>query len=263
MPNLPKIISASRRQDMVAFFPEKMIDVLNRRCPPEKVHSLVLWTKDPRHCWSHHQLQQCLNAYDQLFVHFTITGMGGTTLEPGIPDWKTSVQTLPRVLELVGSSRLLRVRFDPIVNVTTPEGKPYSNLACFESIADACRKYGLTDVTISWMQVYDKVRRNLLAHGFSPIALSAQEKENQLAEIQGMASARGITLHGCCDDRLPVSSCIDGNLLNETHRKRLLATTEKASGQRQRCCCTKSWDIGWYEPCPGGCLYCYARPKGV
>ena len=256
-----KIISASRRQDMVAFFPDKLIDLLERRCPPEKVHSLVLWTKDPRNMWQFRALNQKLQQYDQIYVHYTITGMGGTCFEPGIPKMVTGLENIGNLLDYLKNPRLLHIRFDPIVNVRMSEGDCYTNLFCFSPVAKVCRQYQLHEITISWMQLYDKVRRRLSQLGLEAIELKKSEQAKQQDWIMEQARQYDIQLHGCCVETLPESSCIDGNLLNALHPNQEMTLIKKSSGQRQRCGCNASWDIGWYEPCGGSCIYCYARPK--
>ena len=256
-----KVISASRRQDMVAFFPDKLIDLLERRCPPEKVHTLVLWTKDPRNIWQYGALNQKLLQYDQIYIHYTITGMGGTCFEPGIPELETGLENIGNVLDFLKSSELLRIRFDPIVNIQMPEGETYTNLPCFSQVAQVCKQYQIHEISISWMQVYDKVRHRLSRLGLQSIELRESEQAKQQNWIIEQAQKYNIQLHGCCVETLPKSSCIDGNLLNALHPNQEIASVQKAGGQREGCGCTASWDIGWYEPCAGSCIYCYARPK--
>jgi len=256
-----KVISASRRVEMVGFYPDLLCDILDQRCPPEKVHTIVLWSKKPEILLSHQRLQETLKKYDQLFLHLTITGMGGTLLEPGIPKTDDTLSILPDLIHFIGSPRNVRIRFDPVVHVKFQDGTIHSNLSQFDAIAHVVQNLGLREIIISWMTLYPKVMKRLKKAGIEPIEISAEEKKNQRIELQQMADKLGIQLIGCCDSDLPVSSCIDGKLLNLLHPKRVRATTEKASGQREHCGCTKSWDIGWYYPCPGGCLYCYANPK--
>jgi hypothetical protein len=84
---------------------------------PEDVQTLVLWSKDfSRLLGDEGGLRHVLATYDQLFCHLTITGLGGTALEPSISSWTKVVEQVPELIELVGDPRRVTVRFDPIVH---------------------------------------------------------------------------------------------------------------------------------------------------
>ena len=53
--------------------------------------------------------------------------------------------------------------------------------------------------------------------------------------------------------KIPEPNLFDDNLVIKT-KKRL-----KDKGQRQLCGCIISKDIGQYNTCPHGCVYCYAN----
>jgi DNA repair photolyase len=261
MPSQPlKVISASRRIEMVAFFPQQLISILEKRCPPHRVHSVVLWSKDPRNLLTHGPLQKVLWLYDQVFLHFTLSGMGGSFLEPQIPSTEEGVSVLPKLVEFLGSPLRLRVRFDPIVHLSLPDGRTYTNLNHFVEVARAAREVGAQDVTISWMEAYPKVVRRLRKYGVESLPVTNEQWREEMDWISRQAEGIGVRVLGCCVPGLSVSRCIDGELLTRLHPKQSRASQSKAKGQRPRCGCTESWDIGWYYPCPGGCLYCYARP---
>jgi hypothetical protein len=257
---LKKVISASRRIDMAAFFPERLADFLERRCPPEKTHSIVLWSKDPRNLLEHRALRRCLAKYDQLFLHFTITGIQHSFLEPRIPKTDAAIKMLKRLEHLLAGPERIRVRFDPVVHLKMPDGSSYTNLPEFITVAEAANQAGVENVIVSWMENYPKVGARLMRKGIVPEPVSPEKWKHEWEWLLTQAKRIGVNLSGCCVPGLPVSRCVDGFLLSALHPKREQASTLKAKGQRPRCGCTESWDIGWYYPCPGGCLYCYARP---
>lgn len=255
-----KVISASRRIEMLGFFPDKIVGFLEKRCPPEKVHTIVFWSKNPRPLLNHDSLRKTLGKYDQIYLHFTISGMGGTYLEPRIPSTESALHILPDLIQYLGDPKRVRLRFDPIVHLRLPDGKLYSNLNRFNEVVRAAVRFGIHEVTISWMETYPKVLKRLQKHGIEPLPVPKDQWQKEGDFIFDQAMKLGLKVHGCCVKGLAISKCIDGALLTKLHPKRAVASEEKAGGQRPLCGCTESWDIGWYNSCPGGCLYCYANP---
>lgn len=261
MQQYKKIISASRRIDMVGTDPQGLVRVLDEKCPPENVHTLVIWTKNATNLFEYKPLLQKVKQYDQLFIHYSVTGMGGSFLEPGIEPTEKAMSRLDSLVALVGDPRRIRFRFDPIVHLRFSHGETYTNLRYFEKLAPQIAACGIRDVSISWMSTYRKVISRLQKAGIEVVNFSHKQWQQELAWLQEIAAAHQLKLHGCCVPGMERSRCIDGFLLNELHPFGEKCSTRKAKGQRTECGCTESWDIGWYYECVHGCRYCYANPK--
>jgi len=52
------------------------------------------------------------------------------------------------------------------------------------------------------------------------------------------------------------ASCIDGRSLSDIFNT---AIDARPVSSRMECACTKSTDIGAYDTCAHGCIYCYAN----
>ncbi len=258
-----KVISASRRIDMVGNVPDQFVEILKQKCPPESVHTLVIWTKNAENLLEYKPLRDAVKKYDQFFFHYTITGMGGTVLEPRVPSLDKGMSYLPKLVELAGDPRRVRFRFDPIVNLRLPDGSYYCNLPEFDKMAAQVKASGVTDVSISWMSKYRKVLARLNQVGITALEISHELWRQQFESLMATAAKYNFTLHGCCVPGMPRSRCIDGELLMSLHPDKAPCSKRKAKGQRTECGCTESWDIGWYHPCYHGCRYCYANPEPI
>jgi len=231
---------------------------------PEDVHTLVLWSKDFRPLLRDlGGLRQVLARYEQVFCHLTITGLGGTPLEPSIAPWPEVASQLPELIEFAGDPRRVSVRYDPIVHWY--EGQEIrSNLPVAEPILREVSAAGITAVRISFATLYGKVRKRRGWRWYDPTPAQRLEITRELVAL---ACSLGLTLYACTQSDLQLagavpSRCIDGMLLSMLHPGKLLAATDKDPGQRPECGCTRSVDIGSYlMRCPNGCRYCYANPQ--
>jgi hypothetical protein len=253
------VISASRRTDLVGCYPEVLVERL-QEFPPESVHSLVIWTKNPKNMIVEGPLKRILKDHKQIYVHLTITGMGGGEFEPMIPPWKEAVEMIGPLIDVVGDPRRISWRFDPILE-TEGHGQTYNNFDLFPRLAEAITPFGIRSCRVSWVSPYKKVLARLARKGWYLIPRKPEERFNQANILTQVAREHGMSLFFCCMEGFPISRCIDGELLSEIHPDGHRCSKEKARGQRLLCGCTQSLDIGWYSlRCRHRCLYCYAVP---
>jgi hypothetical protein len=278
-----KVISASRRTDLVAFFPEWLSSSLHKErarilgpsgyayevdLSPESVHTVVLWSKNFSNLIHNNSgLKDALQNYDQLYLHFTITGLGGTFIEEGVPSSSEALSQLLPLVKIAGDPDRISLRFDPIVS-WMEEGKLRSNLGFFQKLAPRLHECGIKNVRFSFAQWYRKAKRRAAKYGFSYVDPLPQEKKEAAKTLVQVAEKYDLRLFSCSQDFLAEvpgvspSACIDGHLLRRLHREKELVSHKKDKSQRPQCRCTESVDIGSYTQfCPHSCLYCYANPK--
>jgi DNA repair photolyase len=256
-----RVISASRRIDMVGTQPRKLAEILRTKHQPSEVHTLVIWTKNPLVLLHNRSLRETVSDYTQLFVHCTITGMGNTVLEPATPPIEEALYSLRELIALAGSPERVRLRFDPIVHLVFPDGRKYSNLPHFRRVASVASNLGIPAVIVSWVELYPKVISRLEREGIEAEIPSERDIASEREYLLQECAANHLKLLGCCVQGLESSRCIDGALFSRLHPLGLKCSQAKAKGQRPLCTCTDSLDIGWYTPCSHGCLYCYANPS--
>jgi hypothetical protein len=212
-------------------------------------------------------LRDLLAVYGQVYLHFTVTGLGGTDAEPGVPPWREALGQLSGLAALAGDPRRISIRFDPLL-FWREGGRTRTNLTRFPELAESIAARGLKDIRFSFAQWYGKARRRADARRFPYIDPPDEEKRAMAAELAATAGANGLALHACCQPFLAgipgirPSACLDGGLLEELHPRREPACRRKDRGQRGDCLCTESKDIGSYgQSCGHKCVYCYANPS--
>jgi len=97
-------------------------------------------------------------------------------------------------------------------------------------------------------------------HGFSWIDPPIKEKHRLLGKLVGIAGASAMRLSVCSQRDMLVNGaedarCVDARRMEDVGGVKLQV---KAKGNRADCGCHESRDIGAYDTCPMGCVYCYA-----
>lgn len=266
------IISASRRTDIPAFYSEWFLQRLKEehvyvRHPysgqiyrvslkADDIHSIVFWSKNFSPLIS--EIESVEKTTGNLFFHFTITGMPGDIEQKTVPD----VEAIKDFIYLADrySPEHIVWRFDPIC---ITDKLPF---AYFEDIFSRYierLKGKCTKSYISFVQKYQKALRNTEKYSDQRIIEIDPEIQKEYArKLSRIARKNGITLYACCNDYLvsdmvQKGSCINSEALSQLFNNDSL--TSPAAPTRKECACTKSIDIGAYDTCPNGCLYCYAN----
>ncbi|MBL8674659.1 MAG: DUF1848 domain-containing protein [Rhodospirillales bacterium] len=152
-------------------------------------------------------------------------------------------------------------RYDPIVISDLMPADAHR--AAFVRLAAALAG-SVDEVTLSFVQPYRKTARNLgaaaAAHGFAWRDPPADEKTALLAGLGEIARDHDLSATLCAQpellvDGLAAARCVDARRLSDVAGREIGA---RRKGNRPGCLCAESRDIGAYDTCPMGCVYCYA-----
>jgi len=263
------IISASFRTDIPAFYAEWFQNrfragfclVANPYGGPayrvslrEGVDGYVFWTRNAEPFLP--ALAEVKAAGLPFMLQYTVTGYP-RTLERSVVEPARATETIRRLAGDYGP-RAVVWRYDPVLltDLTPPEW----HLRRFATLAKALEGQ-VDEVTLSFAQIYKKTARNLeaaaRAQGFGWNDPSMEDKRKALARFQDLAAERGMRLTLCTQPDLPgePARCIDAERLSDIAGHPIAAKTK---GNRPGCLCAESRDIGAYDSCPHGCVYCYA-----
>ena len=265
------IVSASYKTDIPAFygpwFARRLAAGTVRTVNPyggqvndlaltrEAVDGFVFWTRNPA------PFAACLSQVARRWpfvVQFTILGYP-RRLDRSVPAPATAVATFRALAATYGATRLVW-RYDPILftSLTTPAWHAENFAQMARALAGAC-----DEVVVSFTHIYAKTGRNLArageAAGFTWFDPPMAEKQAFLASLAPVAQAAGMRLTLCAQpdlsiDGVAAAACIDPTRLFGPNHGRRTAMSRNRPG----CRCAAARDIGHYETCPHGCVYCYA-----
>ena len=263
------ILSVSRRTDIPAFYTDWFINRIKEgfvyvrnpinknqvskiQLSPNVVDCIVFWTKNPKPLLKRITELSQYNYYFQ----FTLTSYG-QDLEPNVPNKNELIKSFKELSKLIGKEKVIW-RYDPII--LTEKYTVEYHQKYFESIAEKLSSY-TEKCVISFVDLYKKCERNL--KGTSIKEMTEGEIHHLSGKLKQIALKYNLEIETCAEDvelstlGIGHNRCID-NVLIERILKRKIKTT-KDKNQREVCGCIESIDIGAYNTCKHGCLYCYAN----
>jgi len=256
------IISASRRTDLPAFYPEETVKkIIDLHSMQESVDCVVFWTKDARPLMPF--LTESLECAMSWYFQYTLTPYQ-IDFEPGVNHKPDIIANMQEISKRYGKDALVW-RYDPII-ITDK----YSHWYHQKVFTKACQQLeGYTDTcVVSFVDVYGKLEQIAQEHEWKTLSYNA--KTSMLGELQCIAECYGIHLETCAEDinlnsgtcrGIRKAQCVDPARIARITGKSF--DYEKDPSQRKLCGCMRSVDIGeYYQECLHKCVYCYAqKPK--
>lgn len=217
---------------------------------PEVIDVMVFCTKNPQPMLDRISL---LSAFET-FWFVTITPYE-EDIEPYVPPREQVMEAFRQLSGLVGMKRM-SWRYDPVF-ITDKYSVSY-HIEQFRQMAEVLSGY-TEQCVVSFIDLYEKTKRNF--KGVKPV--TAQEQEVLMAAFSEIAKENELQIHLCCENAGLVRENVDadGCMSKAVFEKALGYTLDvpKKKTAREECSCLLGADIGVYNTCGHGCLYCYAN----
>jgi len=273
------IVSASRRTDIPAFYSEWFMNrirdgfvlIRNPFRPTQigrisldaaTVDAIVFWTRNAEPLIPHLD-ELDLMGYGYYF-QYTVVHYPRVFERSSLP-LSQKVERFKRLSERVGPDKIIW-RYDPIILSNLTDQRYHQ--VHFREIARVLRGFTHRCI-ISFLDIYRKTKKalDILREKKDTRVVDIHQHEAKIREISGFLAEFGrdcgFEIFTCAeafnleDFGIRHGKCIDDELLNRLFQRNLSLPKDKS--QRKLCGCAESKDIGVYDTCPYGCIYCYAN----
>lgn len=262
------IISASRRTDIPAFYSDWFFNRIKERyvlvpnpynskmisrisLDPAIVDCIVFWSKNPAPMLEKLDKLKEYNYYFQ----FTLNPYG-PDIENHLPAISKRIDTFKRLSDRIGKEKVIW-RYDPVL--TNETYTPGFHKEKFAEIA-----YDLKEHTekcmLGFIDHYQHIRTTVGRFNIQPLLKA--DIEEMAVSFKKTVDTCSIQLDTCTVKvdlthlGIPGGLCIDNQLVERIAGYPI--SVRKDKNQRDICRCAESIDIGTYESCLNGCIYCYA-----
>lgn len=285
----PVIVSASRSTDIPAFHLDWFFKRLsngycawtnpfNRQISYvafSNTRCIVFWSKNPGRLIEKLQIlkDMGINSY----VQFTLNDYEKEGLEPNVPGLEKRIDIFKRLVDNLGFGSVIW-RYDPVL--LTSETPIDEHIERIRNIAEKLKGYS-EKLVFSFADIskYNKVKFNLDHSKVIYQDFTFETMTEFAGKLVKLNEQFGFEL-ATCGEMIDLTSldishnrCIDPLLMARLfkHDERLMEwlgfsdmfgppdSFPKDQGQRSTCGCILSKDIGAYDTCGHGCLYCYAN----
>ncbi len=281
----PLIVSASRATDIPAFYADWFFHRLEkgyiRWRNPFSGHDsyvsfkntrfIVFWSKNPAPLMSY--LPMLEERGIGCYIQYTFNDYEDEGLEPNVPPLANKIDTFHRLVDALGIGGVVW-RFDPLI--LTDKINIDTLLEKIAHIADALVGYTEKLVfSFADIESYKKVSHNLRLSGINYREWDEESMREFASRLSTMNRDNWNFRLATCAERIDLSEygikhnrCIDSELIsrlapNDAILQNFLYNIKTDCGQRKACGCILSKDIGAYNTCPHGCLYCYANTSSA
>lgn len=271
----PLIVSASRATDIPAFYSDWLFNQLGQgyvrwRNPYNGKNTyvsfantkfIVFWSKNPSPLLPFLPIlkEKGIGCY----IQYTLNDYFVERLEPNVPSVAERIDTFKQLVDELGVGAVVW-RFDPLI--LTDRISADDLLSKIEHIANQLREYTEKLVfSFADISTYRKVSRNLSEAGVN----YREWTESEMIDFSRRLSGLNLGLElASCAEKVDLSQfgivhnrCIDPDLICRLKSELYpyIQNLRKDKGQRTLCGCITSKDIGTYNTCPHGCVYCYAN----
>lgn len=266
------ILSVSMRTDIIGFYFEWYLNRINEgyvlvRNPyhsqmvsryeinPRVVDFIFYCTKNPRPLVNHLQSNPNSKLWEYRSIYHVSLTPYKEKIESGVPKITQVIQSIRELSLLVGKNKVVW-RYDPIC--LTKEYTYEYHIEQFTRMARLLSGY-VEVCIISFVDFYEKTKRN------APfLEVIPKSKMEQMAkEMNEIARTYQMELRLCAEDlncaQLGISKlgCVEVHDLERIFNVKLKRPKETIS--RKQCHCLPMRDMGAYNSCLHGCLYCYAN----
>lgn len=281
MAQAPLIISASRATDIPALYADRFFRRLDKgyirwRNPFSGRDSyvsfcntrfIVFWSKNPAPLLPY--LSTLKERKIGCYIQFTLNDYEAEGLEPNVPPLAHRLDIFHRLVDALGMGAVVW-RFDPLI--LTDRITIDTLLEKIARIADALIGY-TEKLVLSFADIasYRKVSRNLRLSGINYREWDEKSMREFALRLSRLNCDNWNFRLATCAERIDLSEygiehnrCIDPELISrlapdDAILQNFLYIARTDTGQRKTCGCIISKDIGAYNTCPHGCLYCYAN----
>ena len=224
--------------------------IYSYRLDPELIDCIIFCTKNPKPMFENLEKIDKFNQY----WHITITPYE-KEIEPNVPPMNDVLESFKYLSKKLGKENVT-LRYDPIfINEKYTLEK---HIESFEYMINSLSGY-TTEAIISFIDLYEKTKRNFP----KAIEVTKDERLKLGKEFAQIGKKNNITIKTCVEgselDKFGIDSsgCMTKEVIERAINKNLNVPKQKA--RNGECYCLLNNDIGEYNTCDHGCLYCYAN----
>jgi DNA repair photolyase len=213
-------------------------------------------------------INKLLEHSDKCILHLTVTGFGGTSIEPFTPSVESTLGKLKELVENGFPVTHVVLRIDPIIPTKKGMETAFMVLTTFSGI-------GIERVRLSFLDMYKHVQSRFKKanidipdiykneSGEINFHVNLDERKEKLSQLSEYAKSIGYSsIEVCGEPGIESVSCLsqkDIDILGLTGKITLIGN----KGQRGSCNCPANKSellrVGRPHRCENACLYCFWR----